>query len=223
MKGQVIHYPSENYLSNIPTLNDIAIENEGLTERINKMYCYVLHLYSCLINGQKALVTLIGIQIFFDILIPVEEILDECEEEDYHIKKKSYLQIYTNGIGERKKDIQAIQEIISKPLWMIYIHSTKRKRKYSDAYLFPPKKGIERGRPITGLDFASLYSSIIMAYNLFPEKFIFDLKDADITQMEKKGLYLVVLKDLFNKRLKLKACLALLGKKSNILEDDKFS
>ncbi|CAI2194010.1 1937_t:CDS:2, partial [Funneliformis geosporum] len=43
-----------------------------------------------------------------------------------------------------------------------------------------------------------------MAYNLFPEKFIFDPNDADITQTEKKGLYLTVLKDLFNKRLNLK-------------------
>ncbi|CAI2184846.1 3021_t:CDS:2 [Funneliformis geosporum] len=57
------------------------------------------------------------------------------------------------------------------------------KGKYPDAYVFPPKKGIKSRRPITGLDFALLY-------------------------FKKKGLYLTVLKDLFNKRLELKARLA---------------
>ena len=84
-----------------------------------------------------------------------------------------------------------------------------------------------------------------MAYNLSPEKFIFDPKDADIAQnngnnlhkiefsfnnhivqawcihhdnqTEKIGLYLAVLKDLFNKRLDLKARLALLRKKKQHL------
>ena len=120
------------------------------------------------------------------------------------------------------------------------------KGKYPGAYVFPPKKGIETRRPVTGLDFASLYPSIIMAYNLSPEKFIFDPKDADIaqnngnnlhkiefsfnkdivqawcirhdSQMEKKGLYPAVLEDLFNKRLELKARLAPLGKKKRHLE-----
>src|SRR5271170_6372397 len=44
------------------------------------------------------------------------------------------------------------------------------KGKYPGAYVFPPKKGIESRRPVTGLDFASLYPSLIMAYNLSPDK-----------------------------------------------------
>ncbi|CAI2202020.1 2293_t:CDS:1, partial [Funneliformis geosporum] len=48
------------------------------------------------------------------------------------------------------------------------------KGKYPGAYVFPPKKGIITERPVTGLDFAFLYSSIIMAYNLSPEKIILD-------------------------------------------------
>ncbi|CAI2192257.1 9797_t:CDS:2 [Funneliformis geosporum] len=86
------------------------------------------------------------------------------------------------------------------------------KGKYPDAYVFSPKKGIVSRRPVTGLDFASLYSSIIMAHNLFSEKFIFDPKDIDI-----KDLYPAVLEDLFNKRLDLKALLAPLGKKKQHL------
>ncbi|CAI2188826.1 1647_t:CDS:2 [Funneliformis geosporum] len=48
------------------------------------------------------------------------------------------------------------------------------KGKYPDAYVFPPKKDIMSERPVTSLDFASLYSSIIMAYNLSLEKIILD-------------------------------------------------
>ncbi|CAI2169259.1 19178_t:CDS:2 [Funneliformis geosporum] len=148
------------------------------------MYCYVLHLYSCLINGQKALVTLIGIQIFFDILIPVEEILDECEEEDYHIKKKSYLQIYTNGIGERKKDIQAIQEIISKPLWMIYIHSTKREGRSEEKGIF--------GRPIKVKITLDVNDDFISSFLKLPDCMLIDIqmclkKRFHYSEVEKEG------------------------------------
>ncbi|GBB98407.1 hypothetical protein RclHR1_32190001 [Rhizophagus clarus] len=100
----VIHYSGEKYLSGLPTLDDIvaendeglttiledalskqqdipfmAIKNEGSTERINRTYRYVLRLYGRLINGQKALVTLVGIQVFFDILVSDRETPDECE------------------------------------------------------------------------------------------------------------------------------------------------
>src|SRR3954471_582860 len=68
------------------------------------------------------------------------------------------------------------------------------KGKYSGAYVFPPKKGIENRRPVTGLDFASLYPSIIMAYNLSPEKFIFDPKDADIAQNNGNDLHKIEFK-----------------------------
>ncbi|PKC54086.1 ribonuclease H-like protein [Rhizophagus irregularis] len=40
------------------------------------------------------------------------------------------------------------------------------------AYVFPPIKGLENKCPVTGLDFASLYPSLIMTYNLSPDKII---------------------------------------------------
>src|SRR5437763_10720090 len=48
----------------------------------------------------------------------------------------------------------------------------KESEKYSEAYVFPPEKSLENKRPVIGLDFASLYPSIIMNYNLSPEKMI---------------------------------------------------
>src|ERR1043165_2839179 len=108
-----------------------------------------------------------------------------------------------------------------------------KKGKYPGTYVFPSKKGIERRRPVTGLDFTSLYPSLIMAYNLSPDKIILTHGEANIAekngnilhkiefpfnnrtvqtwtvrhdnQFKKKGLYPVVLKDLFNKRVELKA------------------
>ncbi|RHZ74789.1 hypothetical protein Glove_219g177 [Diversispora epigaea] len=119
------------------------------------------------------------------------------------------------------------------------------KGKYSGAYVFPPKKGIESKRSVTGLDFASLYPSLMMAYNLSPEKIISSLDDADIAeengnslheinfpfnnhtihawcvrhnnQPEKKGLYPTVLEELFNRRAGLKVQLASLKKKRDQL------
>ncbi|CAI2192640.1 7082_t:CDS:2, partial [Funneliformis geosporum] len=85
-----------NALSKRQSIPFMAIENEGSTERINGTYRYVLRLYGRLINGQKALVTLMDIQVFFDILVPDGETPDKCEEKGYHSKKKSYLRIYTN-------------------------------------------------------------------------------------------------------------------------------
>ncbi|CAI2191567.1 18411_t:CDS:1, partial [Funneliformis geosporum] len=111
----------------------MAIENEGSSEKINRTYCYILCLYGHLINGQKALVTLKDIWVFFDILVPNDESPDECETKirdilsgsvktfsvkhikafpfhDYYTKKKSYLRIYTNSTGGRKTAIKAVQD-----------------------------------------------------------------------------------------------------------------
>lgn len=48
----------------------------------------------------------------------------------------------------------------------------KERVKFPGAMVLPPIKGIENRRPVVGLDFQSLYPSIIMTYNLSPEKFI---------------------------------------------------
>ena len=63
------------------------------------------------------------------------------------------------------------------------------KGKYSSTYIFSPIKGIERRRPVTGLDFTSLYPSLIMAYNLSPDKIILTHEEADIAQNNGNDLY----------------------------------
>jgi len=50
--------------------------------------------------------------------------------------------------------------------------SDRDKIKYPGAWVFPPKKGLNNERPTTALDFSSLYPSLMMAYNLSPDKSI---------------------------------------------------
>ena len=114
--------------------------------------------------------------------------------------------------------------------------------KYPGAYVITPIKGLENKRPVTGLDFASLYPSLIMTYNLSPDKIILSREEAinvirsgKKTHMikflfngqtieawsirhnnipEEKGLYARVLENLFNKRKKMKETLNGLDYKS---------
>src|SRR6266496_1532785 len=93
--GQVLHYSGENYLIGIRNCDKHAMENdEGSTstlndeivnhcdipfmpadmeeakEYINNIPHYILRLYGYLINGQKAVITITGIKVFFDICVP---------------------------------------------------------------------------------------------------------------------------------------------------------
>src|SRR4051794_2733724 len=95
MESQVIHYFSKKYLTAILTQDDIDVENDeeltailddalfscqdipfmatdnkGSSQKIKGKYCYVLHLYGSLINDQKAVITLLSIRVFFNILVP---------------------------------------------------------------------------------------------------------------------------------------------------------
>ncbi|CAI2173642.1 15928_t:CDS:2 [Funneliformis geosporum] len=83
-------------------------------------------------------------------------------------------------------------------------------------FSFLKLSGIETRRPVMGLDFASLYSSLIMAYNLSSDKIILTYEEVDIA--EKMETFYIRLSfhsitDLFNTRVELKAHLVPLGKK----------
>ena len=79
----MICYSGENYLNDIPIHGNIVVKNderlsvilnnavnfEGSSEKISEKNYYVLHLYGSL--------TLIGIQVFFDICIPKKESVDD--------------------------------------------------------------------------------------------------------------------------------------------------
>src|SRR3954453_17658165 len=61
--------------------------------------------------------------------------------------------------------------------------------KYPGAYVFSPVKGLENRRPVTGLDFASLYPSLIITYNLSPNKIILSQEHAVSVEQSNKKLH----------------------------------
>ena len=146
---------------------------------------------------------------------------------------------------------------------------TAKVDKYPGAYVFPPDKGITpnidrlknllesddkelaimefaRDRPVTCLDFASLYPSLIMTYNLSPEKIIlhendkdkweslgynlhniqFDIKGKEIrawsvlhnNDYDKMGLFPTILLSLFNKRKEMKKLMKVCSDKKELYE-----
>ena len=67
-------------------------------------------------------------------------------------------------------------------------HNYGSKGKFPGAKVICPIKGIEKELPVTGLDFSSLYPSIIRAFNFSPEKFVKDKRLADKLIEEGKDL-----------------------------------
>lgn len=87
---------------------------------------------------------------------------------------------------------------------------SKDKDHYPGAWVFPPNRGLHsdgwvevevylgdgtkikkkmRCRPITGLDFASLYPSLMMAYNLSPDMVVYDYTTASVLAAEGYNIY----------------------------------
>lgn len=50
---------------------------------------------------------------------------------------------------------------------------------YPGAHVFPPVRGLNNELPLTGLDFASLYPSLMMTYNISPDMLIESRKEAE--------------------------------------------
>lgn len=62
---------------------------------------------------------------------------------------------------------------------------------YPGAWVFPPERGLNAKRPITGLDFASLYPSLMMAYNLSPDMVVYSRELAEALKAEGYSIYYI--------------------------------
>lgn len=104
--------------------------------------------------------------------------------------------------------------------------------KYPGAYVVPPEKGLEEDKPTTGLDYSSLYPSLIRTYNLSLDRAVYSEQQAQELERqgeqihrvnfkfggkdikgwfvrhqekdEKRGIFARVLADLFDKRAGMK-------------------
>ncbi|GBC33330.2 DNA polymerase family B-domain-containing protein [Rhizophagus irregularis DAOM 181602=DAOM 197198] len=149
------------------------------------------------------------------------------------------------AIGTKVSNLLGAEAWAQDILYTTKISNQKASGKFPEAYVFPPEKGLENKRPVTGLDFRSLYPSIIMTYNLSPEKMVSTLSEVDKLKRENKvlhsiefkyggkpvrawtirhgnksdqeGLFTKILKNLLNIRNELKAQLKVLGKKKEYM------
>jgi DNA polymerase elongation subunit (family B) len=67
--------------------------------------------------------------------------------------------------------------------------TAEEKDHYPGAWVFPPERGLHAARPITGLDFASLYPSLMMTYNLSPDMVVYDRGVAEALEAEGYSIY----------------------------------
>jgi len=68
-------------------------------------------------------------------------------------------------------------------------NSEKRGGKYPGAFVVDPDKGLEHELPVAGMDFVSLYPSLMMTYNFSPEKFVRTKEEAETLRNEGKSLH----------------------------------
>ncbi|RIB03758.1 hypothetical protein C2G38_2049015 [Gigaspora rosea] len=177
-----------------------------------------------------------------------QELMVKCNIiNDYReVASIAYISLFDShyyAIGMKVCNLLGAEAWAQDILFSMRISNQRESGKYPGAYVFPPEKGLENKRPVTGLDFASLYPSIIMAYNLSPEKMISTLSEADKLKREnkvlhsiefkykgnpvrawtvrhgnksdQKGLFPKILENLLNVRNKMKAQLKPLGKKKD--------
>ncbi|RGB43159.1 ribonuclease H-like domain-containing protein [Rhizophagus diaphanus] len=122
------------------------------------------------------------------------------------------------AIGTKVSNLLGAEAWAQDILYTTKISNQKVSGKFPEAYVFPPEKSLENKRPVTGLNFRSLYPSIIMTYNLSPEKMVSTLSEVDKLKREnKEGLFTKILKNLLNIWNELKAQLKVLGKKKEYM------
>lgn len=121
------------------------------------------------------------------------------------------------------------------------------KFKYPGAYVVDPETGLENRRPVTGLDFSSLYPSLIRTYNLSPEYAVFTKEEAKKLKKqghtlhyiefqgpggtkikgwtvrhdnkdEKRGIYPTILGELFDTRSEMKKSMEPFKKQREVLD-----
>ncbi|CAI2191885.1 13227_t:CDS:2 [Funneliformis geosporum] len=112
---------------------------------------------------------------------------------DYReIASIAYISLFDShyyAIGTKVSNLLGAEAWTQGILYITKIFNQKISGKFSGAYVFPPEKVLENKHPDTGLDFASLYPSIIMTYNLLPEKIVSTLLKADKLKRENKVIH----------------------------------
>ena len=98
----------------------------------------------------------------------------------------SLFDMHYYAIGMKVSNLLGAKAWTQNILYIMKISDQKASRKFLEVYVFPSKKCLENKHSIAGLDFAFLYSSIIMNYNLLSEKMVSKLSKANVLKKENK-------------------------------------
>src|SRR5581483_445779 len=98
------------------------------------------------------------------------------------------------AIGTKVSNLLGAEAWAQDILYTTKIFNQKASVKFPGAYVFLPEKGLKNKHPVTDLDFVSLYPSIIITYNLSPEKIVSTLLEADELKRENKMLHSIEFK-----------------------------
>ncbi|RIB20196.1 hypothetical protein C2G38_2035463 [Gigaspora rosea] len=128
-----------------------------------------------------------------------QELIVKCNIiNDYReVASIAYITLFDShyyGIGMKVGNLLGAEAWAQDILFSMKTSDQKASEKFPEAYVFPPEKGFENKRPVTGLDFASLYPSIIMTYNLSPKKMVSILSEVDKLHRENKVLHSIKFK-----------------------------
>jgi DNA polymerase elongation subunit (family B) len=67
--------------------------------------------------------------------------------------------------------------------------SENTRNHFEGGWVFPPKRGLNNRRPVTGIDFNSLYPSLIMTYNLSIDTVVYTASEAAALEAEGYSIY----------------------------------
>ena len=128
-----------------------------------------------------------------------QELMVECSViNDYReVASITYISLFDThyyAIGTKVSNLLGAEAWVQNILYTTKISGQKASGKFSGAYVFPLEKGFENKHLVTDLDFASLYLSIIITYNLSPEKMVSTFLKADELKRENKMLHSIEFK-----------------------------
>ena len=96
--------------------------------------------------------------------------------ENREIAKTAFVKLYNSFYNAG--GMKVLNLVIKYGIEHDYVFQTTRDKQdkinYPGAFVVEPNMGLNRTDPMTGIDFSSLYPSIMMTYNLSPEKIIYD-------------------------------------------------
>lgn len=92
--------------------------------------------------------------------------------ENASISYTSFEDAYIRAGGLKVRNLLMAYALRANIMCPTYVESSEKNYKYPGAHVIKPETGLETRWPVFALDFASLYPSVMMAYNLSPNTII---------------------------------------------------